>query len=317
MMAQRIIEINKGRITSGASLVERVGIALFALAATLTNDFSRPGFSKFAALIRKLLPSDAVIAARIDDESRFLFPYGDAYWSVLCRAAARYEPEIGALLETVRGQGALFIDCGANFGYWSVIASSPAVGAQVVGIEASKATHDGLALNAEVNASRFQALHRAVGDVSGLQLIVDGAAKHEQRSVLHDGPVRLPEPVETLALDDLPEAASLGNRPVIIKLDVEGVEIQTLKGASRLLAGDCIIAYEDHGSDRNHTVSRALRDDFGMRLFSWSAQRGFEPVDDLQTLDALKPTHRVGYDFFATASDNWVNRLLGPAKKTH
>ena len=314
-----VIEIRADRSVVGASLVERTGIFLFALAAHLTDDHARPGFSKLAAFIRALLPSSRSVSVALVDGSTFRFPYGDAYWSVFCRPQAKYEPEIAALLKTVAGEYPLFIDCGANCGFWSVRATGGEFGGgRAVAIEASAATFATLEQNTKANGNRFVAMHRAISEMSGETVVVDGAAKHEQRSIVGDGgPIAIPEPVLTLAIDSI-DGALQEQCPIVVKLDIEGVEVPALRGAKGVLARDTIVAYEDHGSDRGHAVSQALRDEHHMRLFHWSASaKRFEEVHDLQTLDALKVSRRVGYDFFATRSENWVRRMLGPETKTH
>ena len=59
--------------------------------------------------------------------------------------------------------------------------------------------------------------------------------------------------VETLALDDLGQwRKKNGNKPIILKLDVEGVEIEAMRGAKKLCKKDCMVLFEDHASDRTH-----------------------------------------------------------------
>ena len=294
-----------------ASLVERLGIFMFSLAGTFTNGFERPGFSKIAKLIRTFLPSDRDIQVLYGDGSKFLFPYGDAYWGVLCRKNAVYESEIAALVMLAKEPGTYFIDCGANFGYWSVRVSGEDFGVKrAIAIEASGDSAKILKRNSAVNADRFAAYHRAISDVTGQIVTLHGGEKHEQRSIdPNQGVGGALEKVETLKLDDIDGIADDG-APIIIKLDVEGVEIPALNGATKLLARETLIAYEEHGKDRTHEVSRALKEVYNMRLFAWSEKGGFTEIFDLDALDALKPNRRRGYDFFASASDKWANLLL-------
>ena len=308
-MTAIIIDHETGRV-DGAKPVERLGILAFAIAAHLTAYLKRPGYSYLCRFIRTLLPSGRLMEVHFSDGSRFAFPYGDAYWSVFCARQAPYEKEIAALLATLKSERATFIDCGANFGYWSVMASGPGLGAhKAIAIEAAADSSERIAHNRALNGDRFTQLHRAVSDVGGQTVTLHGGAKHEQRSIdPGQGVGGALERVETIAIDDLlPEAL---DGPIVIKLDVEGVEVQAIAGATEMLKRDTIVAYEEHGKDRAHSVSRALKDDLGMRLFAWSEGERFKEIVDLQTLDALKPNRRVGYDFFATASDRWAERLL-------
>ncbi|KQT15204.1 MAG: hypothetical protein ACOY3N_09935 [Bradyrhizobium sp.] len=57
-------------------------------------------------------------------------PFCDAYWSRLLNRSYDYEEEINALPHCGRDERYEFVDCCANFGYWSVLASSKPFGAQ-------------------------------------------------------------------------------------------------------------------------------------------------------------------------------------------
>jgi hypothetical protein len=152
---------------------------------------------------------------------------------------------------------------------------------------------------------------------SGDTVVVRGA-KHEARSIVGVADEPVVGSVETLALDDLltrPELAE--GEPIVVKLDVEGVEIAALGGASRMLDRDILLAYEDHGADPEHLVSRHIMDALGMRVFVVDAARAHE-IDDLSQLDRIKTNRRRGYNFMATRSAFWISeigRLVGGAER--
>ncbi len=54
---------------------------------------------------------------------------------------------------------------------------------------------------------------------------------------------------------------------LVIKLDVEGMEIDAAKGSKRLLENETVLILEDHGADRDHTVSRYLLTQTPCRVF--------------------------------------------------
>ena len=67
------------------------------------------------------------------------------------------------------------------------------------------------------------------------------------------------EEVPVIALDNLVDDGKVSaSGKYLIKLDVEGVEIEAMKGGARLLQGDSVILCEEHGGDRAHTVSRYI-----------------------------------------------------------
>ena len=101
------------------------------------------------------------------------------------------------------------------------------------------------------------------------------------------------------------------SRPLVIKLDVEGVEIEALRGARGMLAGDCLVVCEEHGSDRKHSVSRYLMEENSLSLIVFDpAVRRFVRLDDLRLLDRMKRHRWVGYNVFATSGRSWKERLL-------
>ncbi len=214
-------------------------------------------------------------------------------------------------MATLAAEPLAFVDCGANYGYWSALLSGERFGRRpTIAIEAAPDTYSWLARNAALNGGRFATLNRAVSSRSGETVRLYGA-KHEARSISGGG-----EPVaemETIALDDLldrPELAA--SESIVLKLDVEGAEKAALEGARRMLEREALLIYEEHGTDRSHALSAHLRDDLGMRLFAAEASRVRE-LGGLAELDSIKRSRRWGYDFFATRSHYWIARLQGLA----
>jgi hypothetical protein len=107
------------------------------------------------------------------------------------------------------------------------------------------------------------------------------------------------------------EGAIDAARPVVVKLDVEGVEIAALQGAERLSRRDAVFICEEHGADREHLVSRHLMTATvapPLRL----RRRGGKPSSasrDLSLLDRIKRHAWVGYNVFATSSPLWEEKL--------
>ena len=60
-----------------------------------------------------------------------------------------------------------------------------------------------------------------------------------------------------IALDNLLDDGMVApGGKYLIKLDVEGVEIEAIKGGTRLLQGDSVILCEEHGNDpQSHRVA--------------------------------------------------------------
>jgi hypothetical protein len=133
--------------------------------------------------------------------------------------------------------------------------------------------------------------------------------KHEAFSIA--GSSAGGEDVPVIALDDLIDDGHLpATGKYLIKLDVEGVEIEAIKGGERLLATDSMILCEEHGNDRNHTVSRYILDQTPLNLVVYDPNSGrLETVTELSILDRIKVSTNVGYNVFGTASAFWQNRI--------
>ena len=294
---------------SGGSPVERAGLELMRIAAWMTRPADFCGFSYAAKIVRTVLPGRQPVVTQLTSDAVFEFPYGDAYWSRLLYNRVTYCPEIERFLMAMRDVDYLFIDCGANYGYMSAIVASDAYGNKpAISIEADPGTFSILQKNADHNNHRFEIRHNAVFSRSGETVNLYGA-KHEARSIIPDEGGATGGIVETLALDDVTKGFSKkGSKPVILKLDVEGVEIEAMKGAGRLQTGDCLVVFEDHGSDPTHEVSKYFLEDLEMRLFD-PASDGCPEITSLDELDAIKKNSRVGYDFIATKSSFWLDHI--------
>ncbi len=308
----------KDGTVSGATLRERMGLAMMRLAAITTQSPERPGFSKMASAITRIFPSERFVRVRFADDTVYQFPYGDAYWSVLCAPGFTYEREIEGFVRRCASEGIdyVFVDCGANFGYWSCRISSQEAGHQkAIAIEASSESFGHTMRNRALNDNRFTAHHRAVSDRHGEQLALGGGDKHEQRAVVPCSGSNSAETVRAIALEKLQDVDPNADN-LVVKLDVEGLEIQALHSAGDWLDHNTLVIFEDHGSDRAHKTSRAFREEFGLQVYAGSPEGRFTRIDDYAQLDALKSVKRKGYDFFATKSDFWLKFLESEPEAT-
>ena len=291
----------------GANLWERTAALALATGSKISSHFSHRGYNLCAGLLCKTLPQRN-IAIRLNADAVFEFPYGDGYWSKLLNRAYHYEDELELLLFGAVDVDYTFIDCGANYGYWSVLVSSAPFGAhRVIAIEPSSQNFPKLADNARINRGRFEAMKCAVGAARGTAHL--SGTKHEAFSIVGRGEGG--EDVPVIALDNLIDDGKIAaSGKYLIKLDVEGVEIEAIKGAARLLAADSMILCEEHGNDRNHTVSRFILDQTPLDLVVYDPASGrLETVTELSILDRIKVSTHVGYNVFGTASAFWQNRI--------
>jgi len=132
-------------------------------------------------------------------------------------------PEMLVWRQALRG-GGLFVDVGANVGTYSIWAAEQ--GAEVIALEPAADTFDLLGENIALNGYPVTAIRAAAGDHCGSARFTAGL--DAGNSLAADGPVL----TDLVTIDSL-----IGDRPVAgMKVDVEGFEIDVLRGAARALA---------------------------------------------------------------------------------
>jgi FkbM family methyltransferase len=189
-----------------------------------------------------------------------------------------------------------------------LVSSAPFGARRVIAFEPSSLNFAKLANNARINGNRFEVMPTAIGSVRGTARL--SGTKHEALSIAGDEDAG-GEVVSVLALDNLIEDGKIPpDGKYLIKLDVEGVEIEAIKGGTRLLQGDSVVLCEEHGNDPRHAVSRYILDQTPLKLIVYDPRSGcFETVTELSILDRIKVSSRVGYNVFGTASAFWENRI--------
>src|SRR5450631_1562840 len=295
-------------VLEGANAWERLAALAFSTGSKVASAFSHRGYNMCANLLRKTLP-ERDIAIKLNPDATFAFPYGDGYWSKLLNRTFSYENELEVLFRDSVGVDYTLIDCGANFGYWSVLISSAPYGShKAIAIEPSSQNFAKLRKNAEINNSRFEAMKCAIGATRGTARL--SGTKHEALSIAGAAGSG-GEEVPVVALDNLLDDGKVSpGGKYLIKLDVEGVEIEAIKGGTRLLQGDSVLLCEEHGNDPNHTVSRYILDQTPLKLIVYDPRSGrLEAVTELSILDRIKVSTHVGYNVFGTASAFWLDRI--------
>jgi FkbM family methyltransferase len=294
-------------VLEGANAWERVAALALSSGSKVASAFSHRGYNQCAKLLRMTLP-ERDIAIKLNPDATFEFPYGDGYWSKLLNRSFCYEGELELLFQDSVGVDYTLIDCGANFGYWSVLISSAPYGShKAIAIEPSSQNFAQLEKNAEINGNRFEVMKCAIGAARGTARL--SGTKHEAFSIA--GNAAGGEDVPVIALDSLLDDGKISSQgKYLIKLDVEGVEIEAIKGGARLLQGDSVVLCEEHGNDPDHTVSRYILEQTPLKLIVYDPRSNrLETVTELSILDRIKVSSNVGYNVFGTASAFWESRI--------
>jgi FkbM family methyltransferase len=295
-------------VLEGANAWERLAALALSSGSKVASSFSHRGYNSCANLLRKTLP-ERDIAIKLNSDATFEFPYGDGYWSKLLNRSFSYEDELELLFKDSVSVDYTLIDCGANFGYWSVLISSRPYGShKAIAIEPSSQNFAKLKNNAEINGSRFEVIKCAIGAARGTARL--SGTKHEAFSIAGDAGDG-GEDVPVIALDNLFDDGKVSAAgKYLIKLDVEGVEVEAIKGGTRLLQADSVVLCEEHGNDPHHTVSRYILEQTPLKLIVYDPRSNrLETVTELSILDRIKVSSHVGYNVFGTASAFWQNRI--------
>lgn len=307
------IVLRADRSAGDVSTIERLALSGLRLSSQLLEPTHFKGYGRIASLLRRAAPGRHVVL-ELDHDSRFRFPFGDAYWSRLLAPGVVYEPEMVALFRLIRDVDYGFVDCGANFGYWSILVSGQALGGHpAIAIEASGRNAAELTANAAINQNRFEVVHAAVAETDG-GVVTLGGPTHEGLAIV-DAAQAAPgaETVSCVSLDGLlarlPWFAQ--QKRLVLKLDVEGVEEAALRGAGEMLRRDTLLVYEEQGSDATHANTRFVSGALGMPVFAYDGRRFKEAPDPLAAMDAMKTNSRRGYNVLATTSPDWLALLRG------
>jgi FkbM family methyltransferase len=141
---------------------------------------------------------------------------------VVCANPPDY-PEMIAWRKTLR-PGDLFVDVGANVGTYTIWAGD--LGARVIALEPAADTYDLLAENVALNSHPAQMIQAAAGATCGVTAFTVG-----QDDVNHMDPFGKAQ-ARMVTIDSV-----LGERIAAgMKIDVEGFELEVLRGCKRALA---------------------------------------------------------------------------------
>ncbi len=191
------------------------------------------------ALSRALNPRTERFAEyAISQTSSVLLDLADPnYWMLYFLGL--YEPDVTRAITTYLQPGGVFVDCGANIGYFSSLA------ADIVGKDGEVIAFEPLpevAAIAKANLERNRFAHSrlinaAVSDKSGsAQLFREHGAPHGHTSLSQTALVSADAvPCILVRLDDV-IPREIWSRVSVIKLDIEGAELPALRGATELLS---------------------------------------------------------------------------------
>lgn len=155
-----------------------------------------------------------------------------------------YERQISDFLLEQAQLGGTLIDVGANVGYHTCLWAVANLENKVLSFEPSPRNQELLRVNIELNElkERVQLIPSAVSNESGFAEFATGPADQTGWGGLGARSNSPTIRVKLVTLDEAVEEAGLQNGSAVLKVDVEGFDMQALQGARKLLASGVVRA---------------------------------------------------------------------------
>lgn len=148
-----------------------------------------------------------------------------------------YEKPLGDALKKIIRPGDVFLDVGANIGYFSLLAAKFEPQSAIVAFEPVSFLFEELRKNIAVNwFKNIEAINAAAGDKEETKTIFISGKENLGMSSFQqpENYSGMKEQVKTLSLDDWFVKSGL-TKIDIVKIDVEGSEVSVLRGMQQLL----------------------------------------------------------------------------------
>lgn len=154
-------------------------------------------------------------------------------YSILRKCDFEDKSELNFIKKISGNKSIYLVDCGSNFGFYSLFVASLSNKNKVTSIEASRSIfkdqNENLKLN---NFKSIEMFNYAVSNNSDTFLDFNESKNDWESSVSHNKfNIICKTKVKTITIDKLMEKKELSNFHLIIKIDVEGHEMNVIKGA--------------------------------------------------------------------------------------
>lgn len=161
-----------------------------------------------------------------------------------------YEPEAVELLMQQLTPQDVFIDVGANIGYFTLVTGVCFPGIKIVAFEMGHENVQILEKNIRLNGlTGVEVFKGAVSDHSGTLFYQDSAVGNAVLKIIEDNKDNNPDVVKvrSVSLDDF--FATRESKPTFVKIDVEGAEMKVLQGMKSMLKNNIKLLIEIHPND--------------------------------------------------------------------
>jgi len=296
-----MVDVKSGKVSEGC-FRERLAVRLCLFTSLLFAPLKFRGFWRITNVICRVFGITKRQWVTLPNGVKFSIDLNDPYWNRMLSPAFEYEPELIFLLEQLKGTNYSFIDCGANMGYWTCLAASPVFGQKpVYAIEPLSNNFQLIEQHAERNNLPVHLYKNAISNQNGQSVPLFKPGSHASVSLVSNKTDETPEEVvQTITIDSIYNEHLQNNHNIFLKLDVEGVEIQALKGATELLeTKKPLILYEDHSDDSASLISEYVLNKMGYKVLFIDAQLRCREITCISEVNKIKVIANHGYNFLA------------------
>ncbi len=145
--------------------------------------------------------------------------------------------ELNTLNKISNNNKILFIDCGCNYGFYSLYVASLSKENKIISVEASKKTLEEFSRNLTLNNfSNIDLYNNAISDLDEKIITFNESEKDWESSIVHqDYKSYASSIINSIKIDTLVQDYELEKYKIIIKLDIEGNEMSGIQGSLELI----------------------------------------------------------------------------------
>ncbi len=145
--------------------------------------------------------------------------------------------ELNTLNKISNSNKILFIDCGCNYGFYSLYVASLSKENKIISVEASKKTLQEFSRNLTLNNfSNIDLYNNAISDLDEKIITFNESEKDWESSIVHqDYKSYASSIINSIKIDTLVQDYELEKYKIIIKLDIEGNEMSGIQGSLELI----------------------------------------------------------------------------------
>ena len=231
-----------------------------------------------------------------------------------------YEEGTLRIMNHILKDGGTFIDIGANIGLMSLHAAKILNGnGKVLSFEPLSSTYDIFLQNIKLNNfGNIEAVNIAIGSTNGTVDIFDSIAINRgSSSLIKPNHTESSHRISIKRLDEYLEERRMNSNINCIKIDIEGWELEALKGADTILSGpnapiciiECSTLHPTYGGD-TQDIYTFLRNINSYRIFRLAKGKG-RPSKLIEVKDkANLPEHDNLFCFLPGHIDNLPSRIF-------